>query len=263
MLCYHHIAPPRRGARLKWLYVSPQIFARQIAEFQSNGFSTSESLTFEASSEPGKVIANQPDGNPQRRVVLTFDDGFCDMFEHALPLLRQNRLRSIAFLVSDLLGKTNEWQQKMGDIVEPLMDVAQVRDWLAAGQQIGSHTKTHSRLTQLSLPDAREEITASKKSLEDRFSVRIDHFCYPFGDWNKAVRDLVSEAGYKTACTTVPGVNTAETPPFELNRYLAGYRARTLKTIWQRLRVHLGPITSAITRGVGHRPGQSNAGMQA
>jgi peptidoglycan/xylan/chitin deacetylase (PgdA/CDA1 family) len=214
-----------------------------------------------ASSKSG--IAHQPNGNPERRVLLTFDDGFCDMFEHALPLLRQNRLRSIAFLVSDLLGKTNEWQQKVGDIVEPLMDEAQVREWLGSGQEIGSHTKSHSRLTQVSLADAREEITASKKSLEDRFGLRIDHFCYPYGDWSKAVRDLVSEAGYKTACTTNPGVNTAETPAFELNRFLAGHRARTLKTIWQRLRVHLGLDNPARSPGIRERTGQPELGVQA
>jgi peptidoglycan/xylan/chitin deacetylase (PgdA/CDA1 family) len=189
--------------------------------------------------------AGSPHGNPDRRVVLTFDDGFCDVFNHALPLLLQHQLRSISFLVSDLLGKSNQWQQKVGDVNEPLMDEVQVSEWLAAGQDIGSHTKTHPRLTQLSLPDAREEITASKKSLQDRFGVPIDHFCYPYGDWNKAVRDLVIEAGYKTASTTNPGVNTTQTPHFELNRFTARHRDRTLGTVLQRLRVHLGRFIPA------------------
>jgi peptidoglycan/xylan/chitin deacetylase (PgdA/CDA1 family) len=186
-------------------------------------------------------------------VVLTFDDGFRDVFEHALPLLRQNRLHSIVFLVSDMVGKSNEWQQILGDVVEPLMDEVQVREWLASGQEIGSHTKTHPWLTHLSLDAAREQITASKKSLEDRFGVRVDHFCYPYGDWNQAVRDLIIEAGYKTACTTHPGINTPQTPPFELKRYLARYRTRTLKTIWQRLRVRLGLIEPAKTPGTSGR----------
>jgi peptidoglycan/xylan/chitin deacetylase (PgdA/CDA1 family) len=275
VLNYHHVAPPSHGARLKWLYVNPKIFQRQIAELQSEGFSTPETLTVHVLSPgfykeaevsiaapacvaapaggrgepsatpsvtfalPGEIAAQRPGGNPERRVVLTFDDGFCDVFEHALPLLRMYRLRSILFLVSDLLGKFNEWQVKTGDVKEPLMDAAQIREWLTAGQQIGSHTRTHPRLTQIPLAAAREEIAGSKKSLEDRFGVRIDHFCYPFGDWNETVRDLVIEAGYKTACTSRYGINTPETPPFELNRYIARYRTRTLKTFWERLLVHL------------------------
>jgi peptidoglycan/xylan/chitin deacetylase (PgdA/CDA1 family) len=133
---------------------------------------------------------------------------------------------------------------------------------LAAGQGIGSHTKTHPRLTQLSIADAREEITGSKKSLEDRFGLAIDHFCYPYGDWNKAVRDLIIEAGYKTAYTSHPGVNTPETHPFELNRFLArNHTRRTLKSMWQRLRVHLGLITPARAPASGQLAGQPEPGM--
>ena len=260
VLCYHHVAPARRGARLKWLYVKPTIFARQLQELRSACYSTPESLTTQPAASCCKDADGSLHGNPDRRVVLTFDDGFCDVFENALPLLRQHQLRSIAFLVSDLLGKSNEWQDKSGDVREPLMDEIQIREWLAAGQGIGSHTKTHARLTQLSLAAAREEITASKKSLEDRFGVPVEHFCYPYGDWNKAVRDVIMAAGYKTASTTHPGVNTPKTPPFELNRFIARHRTRTLKTILERLRFHLGLITPARTPKAGQLTGQPNLG---
>jgi peptidoglycan/xylan/chitin deacetylase (PgdA/CDA1 family) len=136
-------------------------------------------------------------GNLHRHIYLTFDDGFCDVFERALPILVQNRFRSILYLVSSLLGKTNEWQLKLGDVVEPIMDVVQVREWLAVGQEIGAHTQTHPHLPQVSLAAAREEIAASKKSLEDRFGVSIDHFNYPYGEWNKA-RTRMADAGGET-----------------------------------------------------------------
>jgi len=116
------------------------------------------------------------------------------------------------------------------------MDDAQVLNWLAAGHQIGSHTRTHPWLTRLPRAAAREEIASSKKALEDRFSVAVEHFCYPYGDWNESVRDLVVAAGYKTACTTEPGVNTAADSPFALKRFTARYPSRNLKAIWARLR---------------------------
>jgi peptidoglycan/xylan/chitin deacetylase (PgdA/CDA1 family) len=227
VLAYHHVGPRRRGARLKGLYVSPGLFRQQMAELHAEGFSAPR---FEG------VSSCAASGAAPRRVFLTFDDGFRDVFEHALPVLREHGFCSIQFLISDLLGETNKWQQPTGDISEPLMDDAQVKDWLAAGQEIGSHTKTHPRLTQISPAAAREEITASKKSLEDRFGVPVEHFCYPYGDWNAAVRDLVQVAGYKTACTTRTGLNPAGTKPFELKRFTARYPSRNLKALWSWVR---------------------------
>jgi peptidoglycan/xylan/chitin deacetylase (PgdA/CDA1 family) len=225
ILMYHHVGPRRRGARLKGLYVSPRLFARQMVELASAGFGT-----------PAYDAAAAPAAPASAQVWVTFDDGFRDVFEHALPVLRARRLVGIQFLVSELLGKTNEWQQRAGDIVEPLMDEAQVRDWLGAGQEIGAHTQSHPRLTQIPLTQAREEIRASKKSLEDRFGIPIRHFCYPYGDWNEAVRDEVIAAGYRSACTTMRGINDDGTSPFELKRFTARYPSRNLKAIWARLR---------------------------
>lgn len=226
VLTYHHVGPRRSGARLKGLYVSPKLFRRQVAELRAAGF---ETPAF------GQLTAGPGKGAQTPRAFLTFDDGFVDVCEHALPILQAQRAHGLVYLVSDLLGKSNEWQQRAGDVVEPLMDEAQVRDWLAAGQEIGSHTQTHPRLTQLSPEQAREEIIASKKSLEDRFGCAIEHFCYPYGDWDERVRELVIAAGYKSACTTITGINTAKTSPFELKRFTARYPSRSLKAIWRRL----------------------------
>lgn len=224
VLTYHHVGPRTRGARLKGLYVSPKLFARQLDELVQAGFQCGNL---------GELAERRKPSAP--RAFVTFDDGFCDVWRHALPLLRERRLCATLYLVPNLLGKSNEWQQRAGDVVEPLMDAAQVRDWLAAGQAIGSHTLTHPRLTQLSVAAAREEISASKKALEDQFGLPVEHFCYPYGDWNPGVRDLVQAAGYKTACTTLTGLNTAQTSPFELQRFTARYPSRNLKALWARL----------------------------
>jgi peptidoglycan/xylan/chitin deacetylase (PgdA/CDA1 family) len=95
---------------------------------------------------------------------------------------------------------------------------------------------THPWLTQLPVAQATEEISASKRKLEDLFGRPVEHFCYPYGDWNPAVRDLVAAAGYRTACTTEAGINTAETDVLGLKRLTARYRSRSLKAFWSRLR---------------------------
>ena len=99
---------------------------------------------------------------------------------------------------------------------------------------------THPRLTQLDLKAAREEICASKRLLEDTFGVPIRHFCYPYGDWNPAIRDLVAEAGYVTACTTEFGVNKPGDSPLSLKRITARYASRNWKNLKQWLRGSLG-----------------------
>ena len=115
-------------------------------------------------------------------------------------------------------------------------DAVQVHEWMAAGHEIGAHTCTHPWLTRIPLAEAREEIFASKARLEDLFGSPVRHFCYPYGDWNPAVRDLVVEAGYATACTTEPGLNRPEGDPFRLRRLTARYASRNWANVWRTIR---------------------------
>jgi peptidoglycan/xylan/chitin deacetylase (PgdA/CDA1 family) len=223
ILTYHKLGPRPAGVRLKGLYFGTKLFARQLAELHAVGFS-SGSLTTCTSPRAG------------RQIVITFDDGFENVLRHGLEPLAKSRFQAIQFLVADRLGRSNEWDLAVGEAPERLMDAAQIRDWLAAGHDIGSHTLTHPFLTQLSPAAAREEITASKHKLEDLFGRAVLHFCYPYGDWNEAIRELVMAAGYRTACTTDVGVNTPAESPFALKRFTARYPSRNLKAIWSRLR---------------------------
>ncbi len=216
---YHKIAPRPPRVRLKGLYVTPTAFVRQMAELTQGGF---------LACSPSEARANS---HSAPRVALTFDDGFRNAFDNALAPLARHGLRALQFLVVQFIGKLNEWDLREGEAPEMLMDAAQVRDWLGAGHAIGSHSLTHARLTRLTLRDAREEIFASRKKLEDAFGVAVEHFCYPYGDWSEAVRDLVIEAGYRSACTTQFGVNTPATPPYALHRITVRHPTRTLRTL--------------------------------
>ncbi|HZF00451.1 MAG TPA: polysaccharide deacetylase family protein [Methylomirabilota bacterium] len=224
-LTYHKLGPRPRSVQLKGLYVGEKLFTRQLAELREAGFST-----------PPLTQIFPVAGNSQKQIALTFDDGFSNVLRHGLKPLAENKFRAIQFLVADLIGKTNEWEQREGEVREPLMDVAQIREWLAAGHEIGSHTLTHPFLARIPLELVREEIFSSKKKLEDLFGRPVEHFCYPYGDWNETVRDLVIAAGYKTAFTTISGVNTPSDSPFELKRFTARYPSRNLKAAWSRLR---------------------------
>ena len=219
-LTYHKLGPRPRGVRLRGLYVGARLFERQLVELRKAGFK---------SVGPGQLAGQ--DGNPGKHIALTFDDGYANVLRHGLEPLARHEFHAIQFLVADRLGGFNEWDAPDGEVQEALMDQAQVKEWLAAGHEIGSHTLTHPHLTRISPARAKEEIFASRKKLEDAFGVPIRHFCHPYGDWNAAVRDLVIAAGYETACTTELGVNGATTSPFELRRITARHRSISLKSL--------------------------------
>ncbi|MGC4073869.1 MAG: polysaccharide deacetylase family protein [Nibricoccus sp.] len=223
VLTYHKIARRPAGTKVRSIYLSPSDFSTQLRDLANAGF-TSTNLDAE---RPASA------GNPARQIVLTFDDGYLNVLKNAAPLLARHNFTATQFLVADLLGQNNRWDIALGEVPEPLMDAAQIRDWLALGHDIGAHTLTHPHLTHISLDAAREEIFSSKKKLEDLFGRPIRHFCYPYGEWNEAIADLVREAGYTTATTTQWGANTASTPPFALHRLNTRYRSRNVRTVLQ------------------------------
>ncbi len=223
VLTYHKLGPRPRQVRIKGLYLSQSLFSRQLRELRAAGYSSGSLVDCAGPRVPWKI-------------VITFDDGYVNVLRYGLQPLASHGFKAVQFLVADLLGKCNEWDVPLGEAAEPMMDAAQVKDWLAAGQDIGSHTLTHPYLTRLPLPKACEEVAASRKKLQDIFQRPIEHFCYPYGDWNEEVRDLVQGAGYGTACTTEAGINTAEVSPFALKRFTARYPSRSLKAMWRRLR---------------------------
>lgn len=203
--CWHSLGPPPPGARDPFLYVSASDFDHQLGLLKQNGF---RSVTLSESRTP---VGGS-------RVVLTFDDGCRNVMRHGLEPLAKHGMTAIQFIVAGLIGRKNDWDVKHGEAPEQLMDETEIRDWLAAGHEIGSHTVTHRNLANRTEAEAREQIFASKKMLEDTFQIPIRHFCYPHGRWTPRVAELVAEAGYETACTTRFGVSTPAAPPQLLPR---------------------------------------------
>ena len=220
ILTYHAIEHPPRRTQFRGLFYSPQDFAQQLGELKRAGFRTvAPAETCAAAGEP--------------RVALTFDDGFANLSRHALAPLAENQFSATVFLVAVMFGKTNEWDTPAGVTARPLMDAAQVREWLAAGHRIGSHTLTHPHLPRISPAQAREEIHASKRKLEDRFGVPVTDLCYPYGEWTERDATLAAEAGYATACTTKFGLNAAATGRHALFRLTVRRPTRSWKTFRQ------------------------------
>ena len=214
ILMYHKISAPRPGTNWPGLYVRPEGLARHVDELLA--------LSLPCLPYSGVLSSIR---NGERGFCLTFDDGFLSVYENALPVLQARGLKGMLFLVAGLIGKTDEWDLPVGEGPHPLMDHGQIREWLAAGHEIGAHTLTHPHLTQLPRQQARAEIFESKARLEDRFGVPVNHFCYPYGDRNEEITAMVAEAGFTDSpgvgVRTGPGTNLPDADAFALQRIWA------------------------------------------
>jgi peptidoglycan/xylan/chitin deacetylase (PgdA/CDA1 family) len=196
ILMYHQIdAPPVRGTQLRGLIVAPSSFAWQMRMLRLLGY-TGLSM---------RALEPYLTGDKQGKVVgITFDDGYQNNVQHALPVLRQHGFTATCYGVSSMLGDTNRWDA--GKVAQkPLMTLQDWHTWRDAGMDVGSHTRTHAKLTELAPDLAREQIGQSKQELEQAVGCEVRHFCYPYGAYAPEHCAMVREAGYVTATTVHRG----------------------------------------------------------
>jgi peptidoglycan/xylan/chitin deacetylase (PgdA/CDA1 family) len=155
---------------------------------------------------------------PQKSIAITFDDGFADNYENAFPVLKKYGFPATVFVVSRLVGRTNEWMQEEGFPKRELLGWSRLREISANGITIGSHTTTHASLIDIETESARHEISNSKSELENALGKPVHFFAYPYGLLNEQIEEFVVEAGYLGACSTRSGFNSEHANPFALRR---------------------------------------------
>jgi len=210
ILMYHNIDNPPQGARIPNLYVTPRMFRFQMWYLRAAGFkvvSIQDMLALVSQANVDKNLA-----------AITFDDGYMDFYKNAYPVLKRYGYPSTVYVVSGLVGKDNVWDSRNENFAKPLMDWKKIIEISRNGVQIGSHTKTHPELTRLSAGEQNEEISASKKDLEEQLKYPIDTFCYPGGDHDEQVKKAVKKAGYRNAITTQRGHVEEGYDPYALRR---------------------------------------------
>ncbi len=136
-------------------------------------------------------------------VAITFDDGFRNVGETALPLLRAHGLPGAVFVVAGQVGGTNAWRDAPDASVPvlPLLDWDAVAALAGDGIAIGSHSRTHRDLTRLDAPALEDELRGSAEAIECRTGVRPDVFAYPYGCVDPRTAAAVGQT-YRLACTT-------------------------------------------------------------
>lgn len=129
----------------------------------------------------------------EHRIVLTFDDAFCNFFEVAWPLLAERELPAVLYVPVGFLDGSHPAPLEGAEHLPP-MSWEQIREVVASGLvTIGSHSVSHPDLRRLSEPDCRVELVRSRQRLEDETGGVVTSFCYPRALWSPGVRALAAE----------------------------------------------------------------------
>ena len=137
---------------------------------------------------------------PDKPVILTFDDGYQRLYEHAIPVLRKVGFSATLFVITDYIGEMNTWDVNLGGFKFAHLSWPEIREIRSMGFEIGSHTVSHPHLTWLKEADIRFQLEASRKSLEDGLGNKVKTISFPFGRYNETVLRLTEFAGYEHAC---------------------------------------------------------------
>jgi peptidoglycan/xylan/chitin deacetylase (PgdA/CDA1 family) len=188
VLCYHALSehwPADLSAR-------PGDFRAQLEHLARRGY---RGVTF------SEAVRDAPRG---RRVAVTFDDAFRSVAELALPILERLRWPATVFAVSDFARSggllrwpgIDHWAETPHRDELAGLSWAELRTLVDAGWEVGSHTRTHPRLTTLSDAEVAAELTESRAACEDGIGMPCESLAYPYGDVDPRVVAATRDAGY-------------------------------------------------------------------
>ena len=201
ILMYHVIAPPPPGAPFPGLYVPPAEFAEQMQALERAGWTAVTPDELDAYWRRGISL---PRGKP---IVLSFDNGYQSQYTDALPVLR--RLGWVGEENIQLTGLPPS-QGGLGE--------AEIRGLVAAGWELDTQGIDHADLIALSASALREQIAGARKTIQRRFHVPVNWFCYPSGHYDANVIAEVRAAGYEGSTTVVPGWANPREDPYRMHR---------------------------------------------
>lgn len=185
VLCYHRIGGP---LELGVTRVGRSVFARQMAALAKAGWRT---LTLAQFADP------HPTSHIPRTFLLSFDDGYASLADHAYPVLAEVGFTATTFLITDFIGRENRWDIRYTWRRLRHLDWVQIEHWRARGFEFASHGARHRRLTWVDDATAADELGRAREVLIGRLGADAGRaIAYPFGAVDARVQRLAREAGY-------------------------------------------------------------------
>ncbi|HYV67084.1 MAG TPA: polysaccharide deacetylase family protein [Myxococcales bacterium] len=191
ILMYHSV-----GDGGEPLTVGPEELDDQLDYLKQAGFETITLRQLVDAQENGAKLPRHP-------VVLTFDDGYLDAASAVLPRLEARGQKGTFFIVSGFCGRDESTRVVQGR--RQYMIWPEVRALDAAGMEIGSHSITHRKLTELNRAELHAEVEQSRSTLQLYATRPVDFFAYPFNEQARWVRRVVEKAGYRGAVAGAHG----------------------------------------------------------
>lgn len=206
ILMYHSISDtPKFGHPYYETVTAPVIFEQQISFLAQQGY---RGITLR---DAAKYLRFGPDAGDCKYVVLTFDDGYRDFYENALPILVRYNFVATMFIASSFIAE----DRRTFSGIE-CMTWTEVRHLRDAGIEIGSHTVTHPQLLAIPRTAVDVEIGASKILLEDKTGASISSFSYPYAfpqrdaPFMNVIRGILEKHGYNAGVSTILGTATEQ-----------------------------------------------------
>ncbi len=158
-----------------------------------------------------------PNTISDKTVILTFDDGYADNYEGAFRVLLDHSMTATWFITSGHIGKHALWRGAESAETQ-ILTKHQLREMLAHGMEIASHTYSHPDLTKLTYNEQLIELIRSKEEIEEVINETVPSFAYPYGRYNQDTIRAVSDAGYQIACSVRSGRFSISDSPYLIPR---------------------------------------------
>jgi peptidoglycan/xylan/chitin deacetylase (PgdA/CDA1 family) len=211
VLMYHRVGTATNDWERKYC-VAPRQFAAQMRLLRAKGYRACGIEDFVA------WLGGQGP-LPQGAFVLTFDDGFLGVYEHARPVLAELGWPATVFLVSQLLGKRDVWTETENPgQTQPLLARHHIEQMAREGFSFHSHTRRHADLPTLDDGGLVDELAGARADLQDLLGHSVPYIAYPYGRYDDRVRNATIAAGYTAAFTVQPGFNRPGLDPYRVRR---------------------------------------------
>jgi peptidoglycan/xylan/chitin deacetylase (PgdA/CDA1 family) len=201
ILMYHVIAPAPAGAPFPGLYVTPQEFGEQMQALAGDGWHAVTLDQLEAYWRKGVPLG------PGKPIVLSFDNGYQSQYTQALPVLKSHGW------VGDENIQLSGLPPSQGGLSR-----RQIRGLVSAGWELDTQGLDHADLITLDASALHEQVATTRQTIQSRYHVPVNWFCYPSGHYDPTVVEAVKNAGYQGATTVVPGWAQRSEDPYRLHR---------------------------------------------
>lgn len=188
ILMYHVIAAPPAGAPFPGLYVVPSEFSAQMQALKDAGW---HAVTLDQVQAHWQHGASLGAGKP---IVVSFDNGYQSQYTQALPVLRR-----LAWVGDENIQLTGLPPSQGG------LSQAQIRGLVTAGWELDTQGISHADLITLDAQQLHDQVAVARRTVQQRFGVPVNWFCYPSGHYDSTVIAAVKSAGFTGSTTVVPG----------------------------------------------------------